>query len=704
MMNHIIYEEQSFDAILLMRERSIMPKRNLSRALLFFLVLLMAFPLWAQSALPLTETIELESADGSVLSVAYPDEWVAETTALNIFIGSESAAIEELKRGMIQSEGLVGVAVFLPEMMENLELGRTAPADDTFEAYVEAAGVEGDFQMLEGTSIPIAAGMIAPAEEPELQSFLVVLEFPDGTVIAGVQPGGEMNETALAILDSITFGETSETTPTTSGELETTVFDVQQPNGDFQLSIDIPEDWSWQYADGSTTIFVGSSQNALEQASSPDAEFEAGEVAISIGLPSVLEQMGESSMMNPAEAIEFFIERTNASGEVSEDDSFSVPAAHGDLTGANTASSGDIFALGFEGGTIMVAIQPPNSVDETILAILHSITFGEAGEATETTSGKTETRSFDVVQTMGTYTLSIDVPADWAEDYRLDTDTIYLGTSENALEQATVFNAEFGEGEVAITIGLPALIEEQGGSATLDPSDLINLLLENNNSSATLTEDDSFSVPASRTDIKTEDGEMLGEVYALGFEGGTLLIGIQPAGAVDDAMLEILHSIRFEGSAVAGEGDEIRQWAVSADGSSAYSETQWGFVQATGEPDVPTCGDDPHAWASSESDGRDYLIVEFAQPVIPTQINIHQSFNPGSIVMIDVGNTEDRDRVLPLDDSADLPGDTDCPGVFSFNVEGVDVPIDFVVIYVDQSITEDWNEIDAVELVGTLPE
>jgi hypothetical protein len=72
--------------------------------------------------------------------------------------------------------------------------------------------------------------------------------------------------------------------------------------------------------------------------------------------------------------------------------------------------------------------------------------------------------------------------------------------------------------------------------------------------------------------------------------------------------------------------------------------------------------------------------------------------------MIDVGNSDNPDRVLPLPNSTDSPGNTDCPGVFTLDVSSVDVPIDFVVIYLDQAIGGSWNEIDAVELVGALTE
>ncbi len=65
-------------------------------------------------------------------------------------------------------------------------------------------------------------------------------------------------------------------------------------------------------------------------------------------------------------------------------------------------------------------------------------------------------------------------------------------------------------------------------------------------------------------------------------------------------------------------------------------------------------------------------------------------------------NTETGD-ITEIPESADPPGNTECPGVFTLDIEDVDTTVDAVIIYFDQSIGGDWNEIDAVELVGTLP-
>jgi len=40
--------------------------------------------------------------------------------------------------------------------------------------------------------------------------------------------------------------------------------------------------------------------------------------------------------------------------------------------------------------------------------------------------------------------------------------------------------------------------------------------------------------------------------------------------------------------------------------------------------------------------------------------------------------------------------------VLSVDVPDATAPVNGVIIHLDQTITGDWNEIDAVELVGTL--
>jgi hypothetical protein len=46
---------------------------------------------------------------------------------------------------------------------------------------------------------------------------------------------------------------------------------------------------------------------------------------------------------------------------------------------------------------------------------------------------------------------------------------------------------------------------------------------------------------------------------------------------------------------------------------------------------------------------------------------------------------------------------SDCPRTLNITVTGVSAPVSQVVVYLDQTNHDGWDEIDAVELVGTTP-
>ncbi len=144
--------------------------------------------------------------------------------------------------------------------------------------------------------------------------------------------------------------------------------------------------------------------------------------------------------------------------------------------------------------------------------------------------------------------------------------------------------------------------------------------------------------------------------------------------------------------------DEVRQWAANASATSQYTDSGWSASQATGEPDTVACADQSTAWASSSSTGTDSLTLEFDQAVIPTQINIYQTYNPGSIT--DVQLITASGDVIDIPDSADPLGNTECPGVFTLDLSEMTEAVVGVIINLDQTIGGSWNEIDAVELVG----
>lgn len=142
----------------------------------------------------------------------------------------------------------------------------------------------------------------------------------------------------------------------------------------------------------------------------------------------------------------------------------------------------------------------------------------------------------------------------------------------------------------------------------------------------------------------------------------------------------------------------LRQWASDAKASSEYGEDDYSAKQATGAPDTVGCSDARTAWASETTTGEETLELFYETPVIPLRVEIYQNVGNGAIVSVELIPAEGGDPII-LPDSADPR--TDCPGVFRLPVV-LETPVFVtgVVIHFDQSITNYWNEIDAVRLTG----
>jgi hypothetical protein len=146
------------------------------------------------------------------------------------------------------------------------------------------------------------------------------------------------------------------------------------------------------------------------------------------------------------------------------------------------------------------------------------------------------------------------------------------------------------------------------------------------------------------------------------------------------------------------EGEEIRQWASSATASSEYGDPDWAAIQATGAPDTPDCGDYKTAWASSASDTVEWIELSYDTPVYPTEVNIVQSYYPNQVLFVDLLDTEGELHGIYVGEPEDKSDE--CPYTLSIPVEGGDYLVVGVRITIDQSVLANWNEIDAVELVG----
>jgi len=147
------------------------------------------------------------------------------------------------------------------------------------------------------------------------------------------------------------------------------------------------------------------------------------------------------------------------------------------------------------------------------------------------------------------------------------------------------------------------------------------------------------------------------------------------------------------------EGEVISQYAVRAVASSQYSDPDWGSRQAIGEPDTVDCGDKPTAWASKAKTGKEWLVLTYELAVIPTQIVIFETYNPGAVSLVEV--VDEGGNLLPVYEAAPSVVEQ-CPFVIVIDVKDVNVPVDKVRLTIDQTGRSGWDEIDAVQLDGIL--
>lgn len=143
-------------------------------------------------------------------------------------------------------------------------------------------------------------------------------------------------------------------------------------------------------------------------------------------------------------------------------------------------------------------------------------------------------------------------------------------------------------------------------------------------------------------------------------------------------------------------GGVCEQWASSARASSEYTTTAWSANQATGQPNSVPCEDDGRAWASLEPNGLEWLELGYDKSVRPTEIRLHEVFGVSSIVKVEV---KDGGGTYHTVYSAQ-PGRQTCPRVLSIPVTGISAMVNVVRVSFDQRVLDDWDEIDAVKLIG----
>jgi beta-lactamase regulating signal transducer with metallopeptidase domain len=125
----------------------------------------------------------------------------------------------------------------------------------------------------------------------------------------------------------------------------------------------------------------------------------------------------------------------------------------------------------------------------------------------------------------------------------------------------------------------------------------------------------------------------------------------------------------------------------------------WGPEQATGAPDTSEAGDLQTAWASLTEDGQDeWLLLEYAEPVIPKEVHVYETYNPGALYRVTAFKLDGTEVEI-------WKGPDPTPAGSDKGVSKIPVKVDFktnrIKIYLASKDVPGWNEIDAVGLIDT---
>lgn len=165
-------------------------------------------------------------------------------------------------------------------------------------------------------------------------------------------------------------------------------------------------------------------------------------------------------------------------------------------------------------------------------------------------------------------------------------------------------------------------------------------------------------------------------------------------------------SAKLEGAAWALQQDEIKhdpngQWAIQASASSTYNDAQgtagWSANQATGAPNVDTYGDNGNAWTSKTPDsGIEWLDLKFPKPVYASEVRIRESCGSGAVIKVELFDEQSGAHTA-------WAGNDPTTGLNFFLVKFPKMAFktDRVKITLATNVVPGWNEIDAVQLVGT---
>lgn len=154
----------------------------------------------------------------------------------------------------------------------------------------------------------------------------------------------------------------------------------------------------------------------------------------------------------------------------------------------------------------------------------------------------------------------------------------------------------------------------------------------------------------------------------------------------------------------------LRQWVLEVSAfSSQYGNPSWQAANVSGPPRVfPQHGDNALAWAAAPRGSREYIELVYDKAVVPVEIIIYETYHAGGVRTVSA--KDDYGNWIPIYNAENLENILESRKLsLAVDPEGTSRKLtlpsaDFVTrelrIDIDQSLCNDWAEIDAVELVG----
>jgi hypothetical protein len=163
---------------------------------------------------------------------------------------------------------------------------------------------------------------------------------------------------------------------------------------------------------------------------------------------------------------------------------------------------------------------------------------------------------------------------------------------------------------------------------------------------------------------------------------------------------------KLAGAAWALKQDEIKndpkgQWAIAASASSTYNDAKgtdpWSANQATGTPNVDKYGDNGNAWTSKTPDGGiEWLDLKYPKPVHAEEVRVRESCGSGAVIKVELFDEQGAAHTAWAgnDPTTDL-------NYLIVKLTKTTYKTDRVKITLATNVVPGWNEIDAVQLVGS---